>query len=70
MRVESRASELYPYVDFSDCDTEYDATIKLLNTSGVPYPVSEALTVILMVDHIYSYLKMKKFVPTKVWFRL
>ena len=42
LRVESRASELYPYVDFSDCDTEYDATIKLLNTSGVPYRVSEA----------------------------
>lgn len=42
LRIESRFSKLYPYVDFSDSETEYDATVKLLNTSGVPYRVSDA----------------------------
>ncbi len=40
-RKESRASKLYPSVTFNDCETEFDAGIKLLNTSGIPYRVSE-----------------------------
>ena len=41
IRKESKKSKLYPSVSFSDCDTEFDAIIKLLNTSSIPYRVSD-----------------------------
>jgi len=41
VRKESSASNLYTSVSLTDCTTEYDAAVKLLNVSSVPYRVSD-----------------------------
>ncbi len=41
VRKESQASNLYTSVSLADCTTEYDALVKLLNVSSVPYRISD-----------------------------
>jgi len=41
-KIESPSAELYTSISFDDCDSETDAVTKLLNTSGIPFRISDA----------------------------